>query len=31
LKVSASNCVPLSTVIAFGSPKRQKIFCQKNF
>jgi hypothetical protein len=31
LKASASNCVPLSTVIAFGTPKRQTIFCQKNF
>jgi hypothetical protein len=31
LKVLASNCVPLSTVIAFGTPKRQTIFCQKNF
>jgi hypothetical protein len=26
LNVSASNCVPLSTVIAFGTPKRQTIF-----
>ena len=31
LKASESNCVPLSTVIAFGTPKRQTIFCQKNF
>jgi hypothetical protein len=31
LKVLASNYVPLSTVIAFGTPKRQTIFCQKNF
>jgi hypothetical protein len=31
LKASASNCVPLSTVIAFGTPKRQTIFCQKIF
>jgi hypothetical protein len=31
LNASASNCVPLSTVIAFGTPKRQTIFCQKNF
>jgi uncharacterized membrane protein len=31
LKASASNCVPLSTVIAFGTPKRQTMFCQKNF
>jgi hypothetical protein len=31
LNVSASNCVPLSTVIAFGTPKRQTMFCQKNF
>jgi hypothetical protein len=30
LKASASNCVPLSTVIALGTPKRQTIFCQKN-
>jgi hypothetical protein len=27
----STNCVPLSTVIAFGTPKRQTIFCQKNF
>jgi hypothetical protein len=31
LNVSASNYVPLSTVMAFGTPKRQTIFCQKNF
>jgi hypothetical protein len=31
LKASASNCVLLSTVIAFGTPKRQTMFCQKNF
>jgi hypothetical protein len=31
LNVSASNYVPLSTVIAFGTPKRQTMFCQKNF
>jgi hypothetical protein len=31
LNVSASNCVPLSTIIAFGTPKRQTMFCQKNF
>jgi hypothetical protein len=31
LKVSTSNYVPLSTVIAFGTPKRQTMFCQKNF
>jgi hypothetical protein len=30
LNVLASNCVPLSTVIAFGTPKRQTMFCQKN-
>jgi hypothetical protein len=29
--VLTSNCVPLSTVIAFGTPKRQTMFCQKNF
>jgi hypothetical protein len=31
LNVSASNGVPMSTVIAFGTPKRQTIFCQMNF
>src|SRR5690348_13051830 len=31
LNASASNCVPLSTVIAFDTLKRQTIFCQKNF
>jgi hypothetical protein len=31
LNASASNCVLLSTVIAFGTSKRQTIFCQKNF
>jgi hypothetical protein len=31
LNVSASNIVPLSTVIAFGTLKRQTMFCQKNF
>jgi hypothetical protein len=31
LNVSASNSVPLFTVIAFGTPKRQTMFCQKNF
>jgi hypothetical protein len=31
LKASESNYVPLSTVMAFGTPKRQTIFCQKNF
>jgi hypothetical protein len=31
LKVSASNWVPLLMVIAFGTPKRQTMFCQKNF
>jgi hypothetical protein len=31
LERSASNCVPLSIVIAFGTPKRQTIFCQKHF
>jgi hypothetical protein len=30
LNVSASNWVPLSTIIAFGTPKWQTIFCQKN-
>jgi hypothetical protein len=31
LKASASNYVLLSTVMAFGTPKRHTIFCQKNF
>jgi hypothetical protein len=31
LNASASYCIPLSMVIAFGTPKRQTIFCQKNF
>jgi hypothetical protein len=31
LNVSASNRVPLSTVMAFCTPKRQTIFYQKNF
>jgi hypothetical protein len=31
LNVSASNYVTLSIVIAFGTPKRQTIFCQKFF
>jgi hypothetical protein len=31
LNVLASNCVPLSTVIAFGTSKRQIMFCKKNF
>jgi hypothetical protein len=31
LKASASNCVLLSIVMAFGTPKRQTTFCQKNF
>jgi hypothetical protein len=29
LNASESNCAPLSTVIAFGIPNRQMIFCQK--
>jgi hypothetical protein len=31
LKTLESNCAPLSTVISFGTPKQQIIFCQKNF
>jgi hypothetical protein len=31
LNVSVSNGVMLSTVTGFGTPKRQIIFCQKNF
>jgi hypothetical protein len=31
LNVSASNWVPLSTMMAFGTPKRQTIFFQKKF
>src|SRR6185312_12479766 len=31
LKVAQSNWLPLSTVTSFGTPKRQTMFCQKNF
>jgi hypothetical protein len=31
LKSWLSNCLPLSTVSSDGTPKRQTMFCQKNF
>ena len=31
LEVAQSNCLPLSTITSFGTPKRQTMFCQKNF
>jgi hypothetical protein len=31
LKSWVSNCLPLSTVSSDGTPKRQTMFCQKNF
>src|SRR6185369_8351567 len=31
LNVVQSNCLPLSTVTSFGTPKRHTMFCQKNF
>jgi hypothetical protein len=31
LKSWLSNCLPLSTVSSNGTPKRQTMFCQKNF
>jgi hypothetical protein len=31
LNALESNCAPLSTVMAFGTPNRQMIFCQENF
>ena len=31
LKLSESNCFPLSTIWVLGTPNLQIIFCQKNF
>jgi hypothetical protein len=31
LKSWMSNCLSLSTVSSYGTPKRQTMFCQKNF
>jgi hypothetical protein len=31
LKSWLSNCLPLSNVSSDGTPKRQTMFCQKNF
>jgi hypothetical protein len=31
LKSWLSNCLPLSTISSDGTPKRQIMFCQKNF